>query len=173
MDPYVGEIRLFAGTYEPRDWAFCDGRELPIQQYSLLFSVIGNQFGGDGVTTFKLPDMRGRVPMQQGTGPGLTDRPFASNGGSMAVTLEENQMPVHTHAANAVTTQTVNDPTSAVWANSIAGRLGVAVYSPTPAVTMNPLAIGSTGGNQPHNNAQPYLMINFIIALQGIFPNKP
>ncbi|WP_274366124.1 phage tail protein [Paenibacillus thermotolerans] len=171
MDPYVGEIRLFAGKYAPRGWAFCDGSEITIVENSILFAVIGNQFGGDGVKTYKLPDLRGRVPLHQGQGIGLTKRPFASSGGNETVQLEYNQMPPHNHAANAVSKSNLKDPTDAVWASS-AGFGGKNVYTNTPSVSMNALALGVTGGSQPHNNLQPYLTINFIIALEGIFPQK-
>lgn len=175
MDPYVGEIRLFAGSYAPRDWAFCDGSELRVAENSLLFSVIGNQFGGDGQNTFRLPDMRGRVPMHQGQGTGLTQRPFASNGGNGTVVLDATQIPSHNHSANALSATSlsanVTDPTQAYWA-STTGFGGKAVYTNTPSVTMNALALQPTGGSQAHNNMQPYVTINYIIALYGVYPEK-
>lgn len=171
MEPYVGEIRLFAGTYAPRGWAFCNGAELSVQQNTLLFSVIGNQYGGDGVNTFHLPDLRGRVPMHQGQGPGLTERPFASNGGNQSVMLDVNQIPPHSHDVKAISTASASAPTQAVWATS-SGFGAKPVYTNTPSVTMNSLAIGVAGGSQPHNNMQPYLAINFIIALEGVYPEK-
>lgn len=171
-DPYVGEIRIFAGTYAPRDWAFCDGTTVNIQQYTALFSIIGFQFGGDGRTNFKLPDLRGQAAMCMGAGPGLTPRPFAKGGGNAQVTLLQTQMPNHTHAANAQTTANQTAPAGNVWANS-PGRVGPNVYADPPNTPMSPLALSPMGGDQPHNNIQPYLAMNFIIALQGVYPSKP
>jgi microcystin-dependent protein len=173
MDPYVGEIRLFAGKYVPRGWAICDGSEIAISQNTLLYSIIGIQFGGDGKTTFKLPDLRNRVPMHQGVGPGLTPRAFASTGGETTVTLDQNQIPDHTHTPQCISTKaTEKDPTGAYWAFSGFKGGGKNVYTGTPSVQMNPQAIGVAGGSQPHNNVQPYLALNFIIALEGIYPEK-
>ncbi len=172
MDPYVGEIRLFAGNFAPRDWAICDGSSLSVISNTLLFSVIGNQFGGDGVNNFNLPDLRNRVPMHQGAGQGLTPRAFASTGGEGTVTLDVSQMPNHSHQPVCLEPQGANTPTEAYWAKSD-GRGGRPVYSVNePTTPLNTLAIGETGENQPHNNMQPYLALNFIIALQGVFPPK-
>ncbi|BAU27074.1 microcystin-dependent protein [Aneurinibacillus soli] len=171
MDPYIGEIRMFAGRFAPYGWAFCDGTLLPISTNTALFSILGNQFGGDGKTTFALPDLRGRVPMHQGTGPGLTTRDFASKGGADTVTLLTSEMPSHGHAAACIVQQTVKDPTEAVWANS-GGRSGDKIYSGVSGVMMNPGAIGVMGGSQPHNNRQPYVAVTFIIALQGVWPSR-
>lgn len=173
MDPYVGEIRLFAGNYAPRGWAICDGSLLPIQSNTLLFSVLGAQFGGNGTTNFALPDMRGCAPMHQGEGPGLTPRSFTGKGGDATVILDMTQMPNHTHTAKSVSTATLTtqDPTGAVPAYT-GGRGGSSIYSATPSVQMNSVAVGTQGGNQPHNNMQPYVMLNFIIALEGVFPPK-
>jgi microcystin-dependent protein len=173
MDPYIGEIRLFAGNFAPRGWAFCDGSILPISRNTALFSLLGTQYGGDGRTTFALPDMRGRAPMHKGTGPGLTTRDIGAAGGSPSVTLLTNEIPSHSHAVNSVskTPATITDPTQALWANSEV-RGGTEVYTPTATTTMSPLAIGMTGASQPHNNQQPYLTLNFIIALEGVFPPR-
>ncbi|GIP23436.1 phage tail protein [Paenibacillus sp. J22TS3] len=172
MDQYVGEIRIFAGTFAPKGWAFCDGSIVPIHNNTPLFSLLGNTYGGDGKTTFALPDLRGRAPMHQGQGPGLTPRPLGSPGGTASVTLLTTEMPVHTHIpACQNTTNGVAEPTNAVWTKT-AGRVGPPAYSPSSNQNMNPLAIGVTGSSLPHNNMQPYLAVNFIIALEGSFPPR-
>lgn len=174
MDPYVGEIRLFAGTYAPVDWALCDGQILQIQENTLLFSVIGTQFGGDGETTFQLPDLRGRAPMHSGQGIGLSPRAFGKADGEAQVTLLETEMPSHSHTPQTQPAGSVLSPDGAVWTptSKIGKKAAPKYYSNTPSVPMNPLAIGNTGGTQPHNNMQPYTELNFIIALQGVFPEK-
>ncbi|MGC5328525.1 phage tail protein [Brevibacillus sp. SYSU BS000544] len=170
MDPYLGEIRLFAGSYAPDGWAICDGSSLPVNKNVPLYSIIGNKFGGDK-NNFNLPDFRNRVPMCFGDGPGLTSRAFASNAGQDTVTLLQSQIPIHTHLPCGVQTQTLKEPAGAVWANSD-GRMGANVYSDTADTTMNAGAIDAVGGSQAHNNMQPYLGLNFIIALQGNYPSK-
>ena len=171
MDPYVGEIRLFAGNYAPSGWAFCMGQLLDVQSNNTLFSIIGNTFGGDGNTTFALPDLRGFVPMHQGPGPSLTPRNYNETGGSSTVTLDMMQMPVHDHPVNAQTRGTGNFPKDSVWASP--GARAVPPYTPySDGTMMNAEAIGVTGGGQPHNNMQPYLVINYIIALEGLYPPK-
>ncbi|GIP43294.1 microcystin dependent MdpB family protein [Paenibacillus sp. J45TS6] len=174
MDPYVGEIRLFAGTYAPRDWEFCNGQTLQIQENSVLFSVIGNQFGGDGETTFQLPDLRGRAPMHSGQGIGLTPRAFGKPDGEAQVTLLEAEIPSHSHTPQTQLKGSELSPEGAVWTptSKIGKNAAPKYYSNTPSVSMNPLAIGTTGESQPHNNMQPYTELNFIIALQGVFPEK-
>lgn len=170
-DAYIGEIRLFAGTFAPTGWAFCNGQEMLIQQYTALYSILGLRYGGNGQTTFKLPDLRNRVPIHQGTGTGLTPRQVGSVGGSSTVTLIEPEMPSHTHVPNSVSTSTGSVPAGAVWSNSSIGRLAANAYSGTPTTTMNPTAIAPQGGSQPHNNMQPYQMLNFIICLtDGEYP---
>ncbi|CAG7658612.1 phage tail protein [Paenibacillus allorhizosphaerae] len=171
MDPYVGEIRLIAGNYAPRGWALCNGQVLLIQQNSILFSVIGIAFGGNGTTTFALPDLRGRAPIHQGAGPGLTNREYASEGGNETVTLTEAQIPNHTHAINNQSTANTDSPIGAVWANLGRGAVGN-FYSQTPNVSMNPQAVSAAGGSQPHNNMQPFVAMNYIIALEGVYPPK-
>ncbi|WP_429844385.1 phage tail protein [Brevibacillus sp. FIR094] len=170
MDCYVGEIRLFAGQYAPVGWAFCDGSSLPVAKNMPLYTIIGNKYGGDN-REFKLPDFRTRVPMHFGNGTGLTPRTLASTGGNKSVTLSIQQIPNHTHIPNGGTPQTGKEPAGAIWADS-KHRLGAPVYSDTPDVTMNANAIAPVGGSQPHNNVQPYLALNFIIALQGEYPVK-
>ncbi|CAH1218566.1 hypothetical protein PAECIP111893_04446 [Paenibacillus plantiphilus] len=171
-DPYVGEIRVFAGNFAPRDWALCDGSLVSIQQNSVLFSILGTTYGGDGKTTFALPNFMGAAPIHQGSGAGLTPRTLGESGGSQAVTLITTELPYHTHSVNAQTTPTQADPAGAIWASSTANR-GQAIYSATPNVAMSPLALNLTGGSQPHNNMQPFVAMNFIIALQGVYPPKP
>lgn len=177
MDPYIGEVRIFAGSFAPRDWAECNGQLLPIAQYTTLFAVIGTIYGGDGRTTFGLPNLNGRVPMHQGTGPGLTARQVGKAGGAATVTLLENQMPAHKHVPQALDNQgTLSNPAGAVWTKTPkAGRTPVDTpgFASTPDTTMSPLALGSAGAGAPHNNMQPYLPVRFIIALQGVFPQKP
>jgi microcystin-dependent protein len=163
--PYVGEIRMFAGNFAPAGWMFCDGSVLPISEYETLFNLIGTTYGGDGQATFALPDLRGRVPIHMGNSFVL-----AQNGGVEAVTLTTNQIPAHTHGFQASTgTGNVNSPVGAVAASSNA----ISIYkATTPAIPMAAQAIGSAGGSQPHNNFQPYLCVDFIISLFGIFPSQ-
>jgi microcystin-dependent protein len=171
-DPFLGEIRIFAGNFAPVNWALCNGQVLPIQQYSALFSILGVTYGGNGQTTFGLPDFQGRAPIHQGQGPGLTPRVVGDANGSSVVTVGSNEMPAHTHQAKAVAApDTLTDPTGHAWA--AVGRSGQAIYATTvPDTQMSFQALAQAGGGQPHNNMQPYLGLNFIIALQGIFPPR-
>jgi len=173
-DPYLGEIRIFAGNYAPRDWALCDGSLLSIAQYNALYSIIGITYGGDGKTTFKLPDLRGRAPMHYGDGPDLTPRTFAQPIGSSTVTLNETQMPIHKHRAqgSSVVAGGIDNPTNAIWGSELA--ISTKPYvSLKNAVAMKVDIVKPQGGNQPHNNMQPFVAMNFIICLEGIFPPKP
>lgn len=168
-EPFVGEIRMFAGNFAPRSWAFCDGQLLAISQNDALFSLLGTIYGGDGRTTFGLPDLRGRIPVHQGSGPGLTPRNIGHRSGSETVTLNTNELPPHRHelyASKQVSTSP--NPTNNVFARSVGD-----VYTPdlTPA-TMNAGVISQTGGSQSHGNVMPYLCVNFIIALFGIYPSR-
>lgn len=164
--PYVGEIRLFAGTFEPAGWMFCAGQLLPISENEVLFQLIGTTYGGDGQSTFALPDLRGRLPIHQGNGFIL-----AQSGGAEEVTLPPGQIPGHTHALrgnSALASST--GPQGNVPAQS--RQAGIDLYiEDVPTVSMAPNAITSVGGSQPHTNMQPYLGLNFIISLFGIFPN--
>ncbi|WP_286926343.1 MULTISPECIES: phage tail protein [Lysinibacillus] len=173
-DPYLGEIRIFAGNYAPRDWALCDGRLLSIAQYNALFSIIGITYGGDGKTTFQLPDLRGRAPMHYGDGPGLTTRTFAQPIGTSTVTLNETQMPIHKHRVqgSSVVAGGINNPTNAIWGSELAISAKPYVNVKNP-VAMKVDIVKPQGGNQPHNNMQPFVAMNFIICLEGIFPQKP
>jgi microcystin-dependent protein len=167
MDPYLGEIRLFAGNFAPKDWALCNGQLLPIAQYTALFSLLGTNYGGNGTTNFALPDLQGRAPMHQ-----VTPSAVGVTGGSPTVTLLLNEIPAHTHAPNSQSSQGVADPTNAIWTNTV-GLRGPQFYGSTPDTSMNPQAIQASGGGQSHNNMQPYLGLNYIIALSGIFPSRP
>ena len=165
-DPFVGEIRIFAGTYAPIGWAFCNGQLLPIAQNTALFSLLGTQYGGDGRSTFALPNFLDRVPIHWDQGPGLTSREVGNSGGSSNVTLTEAQMPAHNHGVSVssdAATATVASSTLAL--GSAAGN--------TYGAAQNLVPLGNTvGGGQPHENRQPYLGLTFIIALQGIFPPR-
>lgn len=168
--PYIGEIRMFAGNFPPSGWMFCEGQLLAISDYDTLFNLIGTTYGGDGMDTFALPDLRGRVPLHGGTGPGLSNRQLAETGGVETVTLTTNQMPAHTHAVLA-SNDVANSSYTA--ANGVPGNTsGTAVYglmgTPGP-MTANALA--AAGGSQPHTNMAPYLCVNFIISLFGIYPS--
>jgi len=167
-DPFIGEIQWFAGNFAPRGWAFCDGQLLPINQNQALFSILGTTYGGDGRTTFALPDLRSRAPLHRGQGPGLSNRNLGSKGGTETVTLSVAQMPAHTHTAKAKNaTGTENVPNDRSLANIRRG------YSTDAAdVAMDESTVGSAGGGQPVNNMQPYLGLNCIIALQGLYPSR-
>jgi len=173
MDPYVGEIRLFAGNFAPRGWALCNGQLLPVAQNPALFSILGTQYGGDGKTTFALPNLQGRAPMGQGAGPGLTSYPVGASVGSSTVALLSNQLPAHTHQPQGTSAFAggVQDPTNKIWGSELPSAASKA-YAATPNSPMNPLALEATGGSQPHNNMQPYLTLNYIIALQCVFPPR-
>jgi len=170
-DQYVGEIRMFGGTFAPMDWAFCDGSTLSISQYDVLYSVIGTTYGGDGITTFKLPDLRGRVPLHKGQGAGLTSRSIGGSFGTETVTLAASQIPAHNHLISVGG----NATTAAPAGNYLGNTVGFSLYSAAaPDSTMN-ANVTSTYPNsaaQPHSNLMPALCINYIIALTGIFPTQ-
>jgi microcystin-dependent protein len=169
-EPFTGEIRIFAGNFAPRAWAFCDGQLLAISQNTALFSLLGTTYGGDGRTTFGLPDLRGRVPMHAGTGPGLTTRLPGQTGGQEQVTLIESQIPAHTHQAKASSeVPDTNSPEDAVSAQKVRTHLYNTGLSD---VNMGTTAISSTGGSQAHDNMQPYQCLNYIICLQGLYPSR-
>ena len=170
MDPYIGEIRMFGGNFAPQGWAFCAGQLLPIAQYDALFSLLGTTYGGDGQTTFGLPDLRGRAPIHFGQGPGLTNRTQGEASGSESVTLTVSQMGAHTHVPVASPDPgTSAHPTDNVWAASTTGDKQ---YAAAPDTAMNPATVSAVGGSQPHENRQPLLAINFIISLEGIYPSQ-
>lgn len=166
-DPFIAEVKIFAGNFAPRGYAFCNGQLLPIAQNTALFSLVGTIYGGDGRSTFGLPNLQGRAAMHWGNGPGLTPRQIGSSGGTATVSLSEAQMPSHNHTLQASPSATSAAPASSV------GLGNAAMYNTGgTAVAMASQALGSTGGGQPHNNMQPFLGINFIIALQGIYPSR-
>jgi microcystin-dependent protein len=167
-DPFVAEIRIFAGNFAPRGWAFCSGQLLPISQNTALFSLLGTSYGGDGRITFALPNLQGRAPMFWGQGPGLTGRVIGETGGESSVTLISAEMPVHTHSLGAST----NDADTNLPGNAVAGVPPAPLYRPDSDTTMAPTALAPVGGGQPHNNMQPYLGLSFIIALQGVYPPR-
>jgi microcystin-dependent protein len=169
--PYVGEIRMFAGNFAPAGWMTCEGQLLPISENETLFNLIGTTYGGDGQSTFALPNLSSRVPVHAGTGPGGITRVLGESGGAEAVTLTVQQIPSHTHPAGCVggtNTGSAASPGGNVWA----AQSATGVYADQPPT--NPMAAGAAapaGGSQPHDNMIPYLPINFIISLFGIFPN--
>lgn len=176
MDPFIGEIRQFAGTFAPRGWHICDGQLISISSNTALFSLLGTKFGGDGRNTFALPDLRGRAPMGHGNGPGLTPRKIGEQTGKAEVALTPAEMAAHNHAANAsvVTANSEASPTDSVWTSRSGGRgsAGIPIYGAAENTNMSSLALGTSGNQQAHNNMQPYLPLNFIIAATGVFPQR-
>ena len=171
MNPYLGEIRIFAFNFAPKGWAMCNGQLLAISSNTALFSLLGTYYGGNGQTTFALPDLRGRVPIHQGQGQGLSPYSVGQNGGTESVTLTTQQMPQHNHMANVVSgpQATAPRPSNAHPGNATSGS----VYSTAnPDSTFNQGFVSSQGGSQPHNNVQPYLTVTFCIATQGIYPPR-
>jgi microcystin-dependent protein len=169
-NPFVAEIRFAGFNFPPLGWATCDGQLLPISQNTALFSLLGTMYGGDGKSTFALPNLQDATPMQWGQGPGLTDRFQGEESGSPFVTLLTTEMPAHGHQARGVSSAgTQNSPVNHAWASS-----GTRPYSSQtpPGATMNGLASGLAGGGLPHNNRQPYLGVLAIIAMQGVFPQR-
>lgn len=174
-DPFLAEIRIFAGNFAPTGWALCNGQLMAISQNTALFSLLGTTYGGDGKSTFALPNLQGSAPMQQGQGPGLSLRDLGETGGEPTVTLLQTEMPAHSHG----------------WQTSAGGRFGGDSNAPSPSTSltvggandsiyasgnpsgqMSPQSLSIAGGGQPHNNLMPYLGLTFIIALQGIFPPR-
>ncbi|MCA1242818.1 tail fiber protein [Stappia stellulata] len=169
-EPFVGEIRMFAGNFAPRGWAFCDGQLLAVSQNDALFSLLGTIYGGDGRTTFGLPDMRGRLPIHAGHGPGLSERRLGAKGGAEQVTLTVNQMPSHTHPLKASTDfGTEASPAGNIPAQSTVGNL---YFETFPSENLSSSAVTGTGGSRSHTNLMPYLCVHFIIALFGIYPSR-
>ena len=169
MDHFIATILMFGGNFAPQDWAFCDGQSMPIGQYQALFSLLGTTYGGNGQTTFNLPDMRGRVPMHRGQGPGLNNHSLGEQGGAQTVTLTLNQLPAHTHPVSiGIASGTAS-----------AGGDGKVLSNDAPIYTnaatdkaLRNFPLPSVGGNQPTSIMQPYLCVNFIICLQGIYPSR-
>jgi microcystin-dependent protein len=169
-DPFVAEIRIFPFNFAPKGWAFCNGQILPISQNTALFSLLGTTYGGNGQSTFALPDMEGNAPMHPGQGPGLSLHDLGETGGSETVTLLQSEIPAHSHAEG-VSASDANEPAPA--AQLFAKGIGIGMYAAPGALTqLNPNAITLAGGSLPHNNMQPYLTFNFNIALQGVFPPR-
>lgn len=170
-EPFVAEIRIFAGNFAPRGWAFCDGQLLPVSQNTALFSLIGTTYGGDGRSTTALPNLQGRAAMHPGRGPGLTSKRLGQRGGVEMVTLSEAQMPNHHHSQMATTDDGLQDDPNPN--STVAVALGTTMFAtPGTVVDMADQALDSTGGSQAHNNMQPYLTMNFIIALVGLYPSR-
>jgi microcystin-dependent protein len=170
-EPFLGEIRAFPYNFAPRNWASCDGQLLPISQNSGLFSLLGTTYGGNGVSNFALPDLRGRLPMHVGQGSGLTPRQLGESSGTESVTLLSSQIPNHTHALNASTGPgSLQSPANAYLATD--ATASVVNYSSGANTQMAGDAIGASGGSQPHDNMPPYLTFTFCIALQGVFPPR-
>lgn len=171
-EPFVGEIRMFAGSFAPRGWAFCDGQLLAVSQNDALFSLLGTIYGGDGRTTFGLPDMRGRIPIHAGSGPGLSPRRLGAKGGAESVTLTTNQLPNHTHSVRASSAA----GTARSAANNYFAEDNANVYHAAPlsssVVNLDSSSVTSTGGSRSHTNLMPALCVNFIVALFGIYPSR-
>ena len=171
MDPFVAEIRIFPFNFAPKGWAWCDGQILPLSQNTALFSLLGTTYGGDGKSNFALPDLQGRAPMHPGQGPGLSLHDLGETGGSETVSLLESEIPAHSHAFKGSLDDgdlTIPTPTRV-----LAKSTGQNIYSATASLaSMAPEALAPAGGDQPHNNMQPYLTFYFCIALQGVYPPR-
>lgn len=176
--PFLGEITMFGGNFAPRGWAFCDGQLLPVSQYDALFALLGTIYGGDGRTTFALPDLRGRIPVHQGSGPGLSPRLIGQKYGQETVTLTTNQMPAHSHTVAARVRAESRAANNAAPAGNMVAT-GATIYranSPAADVNMSSAMIGVTennvGSNQPYDIMPPYQAVYYIIALEGVFPSR-
>ena len=180
MDPFIGQIMMFGSNFAPRGWALCDGQLLPISSNTALFSILGTIYGGDGRTTFALPDLRGRVSVHPGNGPGLSSYRLGEKGGVEDVTLNITQIPSHSHAAagqitcnfSPVTPATSTSPVNGTFANAQAEIYNTAAGTQHMAANGVDVTLGNTGNNQEHTNTQPFQCVNYIIALQGIFPSR-
>lgn len=173
MEPFIGQIQAFAFNFAPRGWAICAGQLLPISQNRALFSLLGTTYGGDGKSTFGLPDLRGRSAVGKGQGPTLSSRQLGAKFGTEAVTLNVAQLPAHTHEFKVSADSTVNTP-QGNYPGPLVSASGDAIkgYNPTPEASFNPAAIASVGNGQPHNNLPPYLVINWCIATEGTYPPR-
>lgn len=168
-EPFLGEIELVGFNFAPQGWATCDGQLLAINQFTALFSLLGTTYGGDGLSTFALPDLRGRAPIHMGQGPGLSPNVIGQTGGAESITLLATQMPAHAHVMSASSSNgTTSTPTGGVPAKNASGVPSFAALPGNAAMG----AMSTVGGNQPHENRPPYLTMNYIIALQGIFPSR-
>ncbi len=168
-DPFVAEIRIFPFNFAPKGWAWCNGQIVPISQNTALFSLLGTTYGGDGKSTFALPDLQGRAPMHPGQGQGLSPHDLGETGGSETVTLLQSEIPAHAHAVTASQADAIERfPAGQLLATGV----GVGAYAPASGTRqLSPSTLTPAGGDQPHNNLQPYLVLSFCIALQGIFPS--
>jgi microcystin-dependent protein len=170
-DPFVAEIRIFPFNFAPKGWAWCDGQLMPISQNTALFSLLGTVYGGDGKSTFALPDMQGNAPMHPGQGPGLSLHDLGETGGSETVSLLQSEIPAHSHTLQG----DEDDANFKTPVNMLLGAGNQMYIAPNPTVnvTMAPESLAPAGGDQPHNNMMPYLTFYFNIALQGVFPPRP
>lgn len=173
-DPFVAEIRIFPFNFAPTGWAFCNGQLLPLSQNTALFSLLGTTYGGDGKSTFALPNMQGNAPMHPGQGPGLSLHDLGETGGSETVTLLQSEIPAHSHVMRAHNGDQADAQNPSPNTSLAQSANGFAYQSNTSQnlVTLNPAALAPAGGDQPHNNLQPYLTLNYCIALQGVFPPR-
>jgi len=169
-DGLIGEVRLFAGGSVPRGWAACDGQLLSTREHTPLYAILGTLYGGDGQSTFALPDLRGRVPLHEGHGHGLSPRALAESGGNARVMLTQSELPMHSHVARCAAGSTQGDPEGALWAGS--GQNENAYAPATDNTLMSPRCVEFVGGNTAHDNMQPYLGLNYILALDGAFPER-
>jgi microcystin-dependent protein len=171
-DPFVAEIRIFPFNFAPKGWAWCDGQLMPLSQNTALFSLVGTIYGGDGKSTFALPDLQGSAPMHPGQGPGLSQHDLGESGGSETVTLLQSEIPAHSHAISASAGDGVQTSPNQ---QKLAQGVGINAYAPAagaPLIQLNPSALTPDGGDQPHNNMMPYLTYYFCIAMQGVFPPR-
>ncbi len=175
MEGFIGEVKLFAGTFAPRNWVFCEGQLLAIQQYTALFSIVGDQFGGDGRTSFGVPDLRGRVPVGVGTGPGLTPMYASQKGGFEQVHLTEANLPTHNHAVNCDMTSSGDRDLSTNPEGNVPAKSADKIYGAKldGGHKMHANIVGSAGGNQPFYNMQPYLGMRYIMCTDGEYPQRP
>ncbi|MCI4668307.1 MAG: tail fiber protein [Bacteroidia bacterium] len=177
MEPFIGQITMFGGNFAPRGWALCDGQLLSISSNTALFSILGTTYGGDGRTTFALPDLRGRLAMHPGNGPGLSDRRLGERGGTEFNILNAAQLPSHSHSASGTIRVFAgggdqDTPTGHNFANSESDSFTTNSNNQTMAANNVSVTVGNTGANQSVNNVQPFLCVNYIIALQGVFPSR-
>jgi microcystin-dependent protein len=174
MDPFVAEIRMFPFNFAPKGWAFCNGQLMPISQNTAVFSLLGTTYGGDGKSTFALPDMQGNAPMHPDQGPGLSLHDLGEIGGSENVTLLQSEIPLHSHTLGAASAQDPGNLQVGAPQRVLAASANGLAYNPAASlVNLAFEALAPTGGGLPHNNMQPYITVNFCIALQGVFPQRP
>jgi microcystin-dependent protein len=171
--PFVAEIRIFGFNFAPKGWAFCNGQIMPLSQNTALFSLLGTTYGGDGKSNFALPNLQGSAPMQQGQGPGLSLRDLGETGGEETVTLLQTEMPSHPHTAQGFSNAGGQNPApTTTWSDANQRGINTYTVSSPQNVQMNPFGLSITGGNLPHTNLMPYLVLNFCIALQGVYPPR-